>query len=163
MTDLLSRPSRASARPSARRSSRPTAGADPQRSLAISAAWAGIAAPVVLLAVSWAVALVGWFASDGGTHGTTRTALRVGADAWLLAHGAHLQVGDTTVTAVPLGLTLLCAYVVFRAGRWAGATSEVEDLMSLGLGAVVLAGTYASTALVTAILAGTAAASPDPL
>src|SRR5690349_1128867 len=119
MTDLLSRPTRAAVRPTA-------GSADPKRSLAVSAAWAGAAAPVVLLAISWAVALVGWFASDGGTHGTTRSALRIGADAWLLAHGAHLQVGAAAVTAVPLGLTVLCAYVVYRAGRWAGATSEVE-------------------------------------
>ena len=157
MTDLLSRPTRPGRSPHA-------PAAEPgKRALAVSAAWAGLAAPAILLAVFWGVALVGWFSSDGGSHGTTRTALRIGADAWLLAHGAHLQVGASTVTAVPLGLSLLCAWVVFRAGRWAGATSEVEDLMSLGLGAVVLGGTYASVALVTAILAGTAAASPDPL
>ena len=42
---------------------------------------------------------------------------------------------------MPLGLSLLCAWVAYRAGRWAGATSEVEDLLSLGLGAVVLGGT----------------------
>jgi hypothetical protein len=134
-----------------------------RRPLAVSAAWAGAAAPAVLLAVFWAVALVGWFASDGGSHGTTRTALRIGADAWLMAHGAHLQVGDTTVTAVPLGLSVLCAWVAYRAGRWAGRTSEVEDLLSLGLGAVVLGGTYASVALVTAVLASTPAVAPDPL
>ncbi len=123
----------------------------------------GSAAPVVLLGLFWAVALVGWFASDGGSHGTTRSALRIGADAWLLAHGAHLQVGAGTVSAVPLGLSLLCAWGAFRAGRWAGATSEVEDLMSLGLGAIVLGGTYASLALVTAVLAASPAAAPDPL
>ncbi len=165
MTDLLARPSR-SERPQGRLAGQP-AGPHPeapsQRALAVSAAWAGLAAPAVLLLAFWGVALVGWFASDGGSHGTTRTALRIGADAWLLAHGAHLQVGASTISAVPLGLSLLCAFVAFRAGRWAGATSEVEDLLSLGLGAVVLGGTYASVALVTAILAATPAASPDPL
>ncbi|GAA1921254.1 cell division protein PerM [Nocardioides marmoribigeumensis] len=165
MTDLLSRPTRA---PRDRAGSSGSSGggraSEPgQRALAVSAAWAGVVAPAILLAVFWGVALVGWFSSDGGSHGTTRTALRIGADAWLLAHGAHLQVGAATVTAVPLGLSLLCAYVAFRAGRWAGATSEVEDLMSLGLGAVVLGGTYASVALVAAILAATPAAAPDPL
>ena len=156
MTELLSRPSTPS-----RTEDRPSGPG--QRSLAVSAAWAGAAAPAVLLAAFWAVALVGWFTSDGGSHGTTRSALRIGADAWLLAHGAHLQTGDTAVTAIPLGLSVLCAWVAFRAGRWAGRTSEVEDLMSLGLGAVVLGGTYASVALVTAILAGSPAAQPDPL
>ncbi len=165
MTDLLSRPSRPE-RPQGRLAGTPARPGAPEpagRTLGVSAAWAGLAAPAALLGLCWAVALVGWFSSDGGSHGTTRTALRIGADAWLLAHGAHLQVGAATVTAVPLGLSVLCAYVAYRAGRWAGATSEVEDLMSLGLGAVVLGGTYAAVALVTAVLAATPTAAPDPL
>lgn len=143
MTDLL--------RPSA--PPRTSAPGGSRRPLALSAVVAGAAAPGSLLLVCWAVGLVGWFASDGGSHGTTRTVLRLGADAWLLAHGAHLHTVDATLTAAPLGLTLLSGYLAFRFGRWAAATSECDDLRSVGLGTVSLAGTYAVVALVTAVLA----------
>ncbi len=107
-----------------------------------------------------AIGLVGWFASDAGGHGDTRDAIRVGADGWLLAHGAHLHLpgAAATVTAVPLGLTLLCAYVAYRLGAWAAATSAVEDGRTLLLGVVVLAGIYGVVALVTAVLAATPSA-----
>ena len=53
------------------------------------------------------LSLVGWFASDAGGHGTTRDALRVATDGWLLAHGSHLHLStgavSATITAMPLG------------------------------------------------------------
>ena len=108
-----------------------------------------------------AVGLAGWFASDAGSHGDTRDALRVGADAWLLAHGAHLELADATISAVPLGLTVLCAYVTWRLGRWAGATCEVGDLRTALTGAVSLAGMYAVVAVLTAVLASLETAQPN--
>lgn len=88
-------------------------------------------------------------------------ALRIGADAWLLALGAQLQLGAANLTAVPLGLSALCGYVTFRLGRWAGATCEVEDLWSVSTGAVCLAGTYGVAAILTAILASSEKAQPN--
>ncbi len=112
------------------------------------------------------VGLVGWFATNGGSTGTTRSVLRVGADAWLLAHGAHLDVttshGPATVSASPLGLTLLCLFLVYRFARWAGRASMQEDLVGVGLATVVLAGVYGAVAFVTAFLAGAPSASPGP-
>jgi hypothetical protein len=133
------------------------------RPLAVNAAAAGAASVVAGQLLCWLVALVGWFASDGGAHGESTSALKVGSGAWLLAHGADLHLDTAVVTAIPLGLTLLCAWLAFRAGRWAGATAEVEDLWSLGLAAIVLAGTYGSLALATAVLTTTSRAAPDPL
>ena len=112
-----------------------------------------------------ALGLVGWFASEAGSFGDTRDAIRVGADGWLLAHGAHLHLVtggiSTTVTAVPLGLTLLCAYLAYRLGRWAALTSAVEDGRAALLGTVVLAGMYGVVAVVTAVLAATTTAQPS--
>jgi hypothetical protein len=151
MTDLLDPPG-----------TRTTRGADPgpaQRPLAVGAAVAGLASAGVVLAALMAVALVGWFASDEGTHGTTRDALRVGTDAWLLGQGAHLHLVtgsvSATITAVPLGLTLLSVWVAHRFGRWAARTSAVEDGRTLALGAVVMSGLPAVLALVCALLAST--------
>jgi len=145
-----------------RLTARAPAGAPPLRPLALGAAVAGLVASGAVLMACMALGLVGWFASDAGSHGDTKDAIRVGADGWLLAHGArlHLATGavEATVTAVPLGLTLLCAYVAHRLGKWAARTSAVEDPGTVVLGSVVMAGLYGVVALVTAVLAATATA-----
>jgi hypothetical protein len=151
MTDLLD--------PPATRTDRGASPEPVQRPLAVGAAVAGLASAGVVLGALVAVALVGWFASDEGTHGTTRDALRVGTDAWLLGQGAHLHLATgsvaATITAVPLGLTLLSVWVAHRFGRWAARTSAVEDGRTLALGTVVMAGLPAVLALVCALLAST--------
>ena len=166
MTDQLSPSTRPGVRPTPRPSASPTpaASAEEGRPLSVSAVAAGLGAPALGLFLIWVVGLVGWFAANGGSTGTTRSVLRVGADAWLLAHGAHLEVttphGLVTVTASPLGLTLLCLFLVFRLGRWAGRSSMPEDLVGVGLATVVLAGTYGVVAFVTAFVAGAPGAEP---
>ncbi len=160
MTDLLIR-----RRPSGSSTthSRETGAGSPSagRPLALNAALAALTAAGIGLLGCWVVALIGWFASDGGAHGETTAALKVGSGAWLLAHGADLDLGNAVITAIPLGLTLWCAWLVFRAARWAGQSSQVEDLASLGLASVVLGGTYGSLALATAVLSATSRAELD--
>ncbi len=157
MTDLLDPPDTRARRGAA------TAAA-PLRPLAVGAAVAGAASALVVLLGCMTLAVLGWFASDAGSHGTTRDAIRVGTDGWLLAQGGHLHLATSaataTVTVVPLGLTLLCVYVAHRLGRWAAVTSAVEDVRTLALGTLVLAGVYAVVALVSAVLAADAAAQP---
>ncbi len=142
-------------------------GGVPMRPLALGAALAGVVASGAVLLGCMALGLVGWFASDAGTHGDTRDAIRVGADGWLLGHGAGLDLAvggvSATVTVLPLGLTLLCLYVAHRLGRWAAETSAVEDVRGVALGAIVLAGIYAVVALTTAVLAATPEAEPSLL
>lgn len=151
MTDLLTRPR-------AR-----TAPAPPQRpgpALWWRAVAAGLGASLGVLALCMALGLVAWFASDAGAHGDTRDAIRVGADAWLLAHGAGLHVAGVTVTAVPLGLTALSLLAAVRSARWAVRTSAPEDVAGTVLAGVVLVGLYVLVVLGTALLAGTPAARP---
>ena len=136
----------------------PDGGEPVHRSPAFRAAVAGVAAPGAVLLLLWVVGLVGWFAADGGSHGTTRSVLRVAADGWLLAHGASLTLDDAVVTASPLGLTLLCLYAAHRAGRWAGRPDP--DLGTTGFATVVLAGVYGVVALLAALLASAPGADP---
>jgi hypothetical protein len=141
---------------------RTPAGTPPQRPLALGAAVAGVVASLAVLLGCMALGLVGWFASDAGGHGDTRDAIRVGADGWLLAHGAHLDLAtgpvSATITAVPLGLTLFAVYVAHRLGLWAARTSAVEDPGTVLLGTVVMSGLYGVVALLTAVLSATAGA-----
>ena len=151
MTSLLT-PSRKTA---------PTAAAGPVvRPLWLSAAFAGAVAAGSVLVACMALGLVGWFASDAGAHGDTRDAIRIGADAWLVAHGSRLTLSGATISVVPLGLTALCGYVALRLGRWARASSADEDGVAVALAAVVLSGVYAVVAVVTAVLATLPSAQP---
>lgn len=147
MTDLL--------RADPRRTSPGARGRLSGRSLTVTAVVGGVVAPALTLAVSAAIALAGWFAADAGRYGDTRDAVRVGADAWLLAHGAGLRLEAATVTLLPLGLTFLCAYVAYRVGRWAGAVSSVgdgpEDLRPTLTGIIVNATVYALVALLVSV------------
>ncbi len=121
---------------------------------------AGLFSAIAVLLGCMAIGLAGWFASEAGGHGDTRDALRVGADAWLLAHGSQLGLETATISALPLGLTAFCGYVTFRLGSWAGATSAVDDLRVVLTGAVCLAGVYGVVAVLTAVLASLPSAQP---
>ncbi|CAM3390163.1 DUF6350 domain-containing protein [Nocardioides dubius] len=84
------------------------------RPLSLLAALAGFTASGITLGLCLATSLVGWFLADAGAHGEPRDALRSGALAWLSAHGSGLSIDGIRITAVPLGLTLLCLLVVWR-------------------------------------------------
>ena len=160
MTDLLSRtPSRDLPSSASRDAGSPWS---PWRSAPARATAAALAAAGSALVALWVVALAGWYSSDGGGHGSTTAALRVGTDAWLLAHGSGLATRGATVTAVPLGLTLLCAFVCSRCARWAGR-AEVDDLRGAGHSVVVFSGVYAVTAMAAALVAAVPGASPGAL
>ncbi|MGH3445276.1 MAG: cell division protein PerM [Nocardioidaceae bacterium] len=130
------------------------------RPLVLSAGFAGAAAAGSALLGCMALALVGWFASDAGAYGQTTDAIRVGADAWLLAQGGHLELAGATISVVPLGLTAVCGYVALRLGRWAGQVSPARSSKELAAGVATLAGGYAAVTLITALLADAPAAHP---
>ncbi len=157
MTDLLS--------PAARRTSASTAGSPAGRSPVVAGAGAGLLGAGATLLPLVAVALAGWFAADAGRYGDTRDAVRVGADAWLLAHGAGLRLDGASVTLMPLGLTLLVAYVAHRAGRRAavrsGLGAAAQDLRVVLLGAGVQATVHALVALLVAVVAAHPRAESD--
>lgn len=76
----------------------------------------GVVAAASTLLVCLAGGVVGWFLTDAGAHGAPRDGLRVGALGWLMAHGSGVHVEGTHITAVPLGLTLVAAVVIWRLG-----------------------------------------------
>ena len=158
MTDLLS---------PARRSPASSAGRPAGRSPVLSAVLGGLVASGSMLLLSVAVALAGWFAADAGRYGDTRDATRVGADAWLLAHGAGLRLDTATLTVVPLGLTILCVLATVRTGRWVATTAALgadrAELRAVVTAAGVMAAVYGLVAMLTAILAAHPLAESDLL
>jgi hypothetical protein len=159
MTDLLSRPNAAGP---GRGSAKGSSGAAERRPLNVTAALAALGAAATTLLTCMGLAVIGWFLADAGAHGQTTDALRVGADAWLVGHGAQLTLSGVPLGIVPLTLTGLIAMVLFRSGRWAAATSQpVEDDRSVLLAATVLTGIYVVIAVVTCTLVAQDSASPS--
>src|SRR3954462_7928715 len=143
-----------------------------RRPLVLLAALAGAGAAAATLVVCLAGGVAGWFLTDAGAHGAPRDGLRVGALGWLMAHGSGITVAGTHVSAVPLGLTLLAAVVVWRLGQRLGdsVSGHGPDADAIADGvrdwtvasATALFGLgYAAVAAVTHHLATTPATDPS--
>jgi len=140
---------------------RPTRPTEPGRPLSATAAMGGAVAVGITLVLCMSLALTGWFLADGGSHGQTTDALRVGADAWLMGHGSHLTLTGLPLGITPLALTMMLVLVAFRCGRWAGRNAHtVTDDRVLAGGVATFAGAYVVIAVVVCILATTTGATP---
>ncbi|GAA4811851.1 DUF6350 family protein [Nocardioides caeni] len=143
------------------------------RPLVPTATLGGAIAAGSTLLVGLAVAVVGWFLTDAGGEGTPSGALGVGAHAWLMAHGSTVAVEGIRITAVPLGLTLVCAWVTWRVGHRVGESVSghgpdadgiadgARDL-TVPLATLLFAVGYAVLAVVTCAVAATPASAPSP-
>lgn len=143
-----------------------------RRPLVLVALVGGVVAAASTLAVCLVLGLVGWALADGGTHGSPGTAVRTGALGWLLAHGSGLQVDGVAVTAVPLGVTALAAWVTWRLGLRVGAElaghgPDVEQISDGARDWTVLVASfffltgYLAVTVATWSLAATPATAPD--
>lgn len=143
-----------------------------RRPLVAVALLGGAGAALGTLVVCLAIGVVGWFLSDAGAHGTPSDALRVGALGWLMAHGSGLMVSGAAVTAVPLGLTLACAWSVWRVALRVGdsvsghgpdldALADGERDLTVPVAAGLFTLAYAVVAVVVVTLAGSAATTPS--
>ncbi len=90
------------------------------RPLVLIATLGGVLAALAPLLVCLAVGVIGWFAADAGIHGEPRDGMRMGALTWLMAHGSGITVQGSAVTVVPLGLSAVCAWSMWRLGHRVG-------------------------------------------
>ena len=143
-----------------------------RRPLLAVAVLGGAGAALAPLVVCLAAGVVGWFLSDAGAHGTPTDAMRIGALGWLVAHGSGLVISGAHVTAVPLGLTALCGWAIWRIGLRVGdsvsghgpdldAIADGERDLTVPVTVGIFALTYAIVAAIVSTLAGTAASSPS--
>lgn len=174
MTSLL--PSRSASATSRDRADR---GADrlidrmsEHRPLALVAALGGLVAAGSTLLVCLGAGVVGWFLTDAGGHGSPAGGLRVGAHIWLLGHGSGVTLAGAVITAVPLGLTVLCGWVTWRVAHRVGdsiaghgpdaeAIADGERDWTVPSAAALFAVGYLVVAILTVSLASTAASAPS--
>ena len=164
--------------PRARKQARQRSEADVRRELStrrplvLTSTFGGALAAAGPLVVCLAVAVVGWFLTDAGGHGAPGGALRVGALGWLTAHGSGVTVEQARITAVPLGLTLLCAWSVWRVGHRVGESisghgpdadriADGERDWTVPVAAGLFTVGYVLVAVATATLATTAGTAPS--
>jgi len=175
MTSLL--PSRAETSTALEGTRRPTPGElrrelRQRRPLVLLASAAGVVAASATLTVCLALGVMGWFLTDAGTHGSPRDGLRVGALGWLMAHGSGVHVQGAVVTLIPLGITLVCAWTIWRIGHRLGdAVSghgpdadrivDGERDWTVPVAAMLFTAGYVVVAAVVATVASTQATQPD--
>ncbi|CAN5568272.1 hypothetical protein BH11ACT8_BH11ACT8_19910 [soil metagenome] len=132
----------------------------------------GVAAASATLVVCLAVGVIGWFLADAGAHGAPRDGLRVGALGWLLAHGSGIRVDGVLLTVVPLGLTMLSGWSIWRLGHQVGNSisghgpdadriADGERDWTVMIAGVAFAVGYLAVAIITFQLAATAATGPS--
>lgn len=144
----------------------------PRRPLVLLATLAGVTAASGTLVVCLAIGVVGWFAADAGAHGTPSDGLRVAALGWLLGHGSGLHVQGAVITVVPLGLTLLFAWTIWRLGHKLGDAvsghgpdadrlADGERDWTVLVATAVFAAGYLMVAVLTVVIASTPEAQPS--
>ena len=140
--------------------------------LALLSFLGGLAAALGPLLVCLALGVTGWFLTDAGAHGVPSDGMRVGALSWLMAHGSGVQVDGVAVTAVPLGITLVAGWALWRAARRVGeavsqhgpdadAISDGERDWTVPLAGAFLALGYVVVVVLTVAVAGTAQSAPS--
>jgi hypothetical protein len=117
----------------------------PTRPMLMAGGVAALAAAGSGLAVLATLTLIGWItAPHVGLGGGLAGALRSAGLLWLVAHHVELTVqGVGRVGLLPLGLVLLPAALIERAGRWMTREGHVAGLLDVGAAAVSIALPYA--------------------
>jgi hypothetical protein len=160
MTSLLTRPDHA--RPDTAR----------PRPLVLVATLGGAMAALGPLVVLLAIGVIGWFATDAGVHGAPRDGMRVGALAWLAGHGSGFTVMGARIAIVPLGITAVAAWSMWRLGHRVGDAvsghgpdadriSDGERDLTVPTAVVLFLAGYAMVAVVVATLAAGTTADPS--
>ncbi|MEI5672065.1 MULTISPECIES: cell division protein PerM [unclassified Nocardioides] len=143
-----------------------------RRPLVLLATLGGATAAAATLVVCLGAGVAGWFLTDAGAHGEPRDALRVGALGWLMGHGSGVHVQGTPVTAVPLALTLVVAWTIWRVatrvgdavsghGPDADAIADGERDWTVPTATGLFALGYAVVVVVTHAVAATPATDPS--
>ncbi len=142
------------------------------RPLTVVATFGGLTAAAIPLGICLVIGLIGWFSVDAGAHGSPRDGLRTGALGWLMGHGSGVRIDGVVVTMVPLGITALAAYGIWRVahrigqqlathGPDAGRIDDGERDWTVPAATLLFAIGYAATAVLVATLAATPATDPS--
>ncbi|WP_337060212.1 cell division protein PerM [Kineococcus sp. G2] len=124
---------------------------------------AAVRAVLTLLLPIAVLTLVAWLGAVRSTS-SLAAVVRVGADVWLLGHGAPVAVVGGALAVAPLGVTLLAVASAVRAVRtWVRDQADAERGVPFWPGAAVFAGGYGVLALLLALVTRSGVAAAGPL
>ncbi|TMR98082.1 DUF6350 family protein [Nonomuraea basaltis] len=105
----------------------PGADDEARRPLPVSGMLAAACTLGVGLAALTTLTLVGWIAAPSGTLGAGLPGVfRTAAQLWLAAHHAGFAIPDGRVGLLPIGLIILPAVLLYRAGRWMARDADLR-------------------------------------
>ncbi|HEY6493152.1 MAG TPA: DUF6350 family protein [Trebonia sp.] len=135
----------------------------PTRPMLMAGGVAALAAAGGGLAVLATLTLIGWItAPHVGLGGGLVGALRSAGLLWLVAHHVEVTVqGVGRIGLLPIGLVLLPAALIERAGRWMTSEGHVTRLLDVGPAAVSVALPYALFTGAVAVASTTSVAAPS--
>jgi hypothetical protein len=139
----------------------------PARPLLMAGGVAALAAAAGGLAVLSTLTAIGWITAPhvglgDGLGGGLAGVLRSAGLLWLVAHHVEVTVrGVGRIGLLPLGLVLLPAALIERAGRWLTQAGHVTRLSEVGHAAVALAFPYALFTGAVAVASSTPVAAPS--
>jgi len=135
----------------------------PTRPMLMAGGVAALAAAGGGLAVLATLTLIGWItAPHVGLGGGLVGVLRSAGLLWLVAHHVEGTVqGVGRIGLLPLGLVLLPAALIERAGRWMTNEGHVNRLLDVGPAAVSIAFPYALFTGAVAVASRTSVAAPS--
>ncbi|HEV7787161.1 MAG TPA: DUF6350 family protein, partial [Thermoanaerobaculia bacterium] len=100
---------------------------DSRRPLPVSGMLAAACTLGVGLALMTTLTLIGWIAAPRGTLGAGLPGVfRTAAQVWLAAHHAGFAIPGGEVGLLPLGLTVLPALMLYKAGRWMARDADLR-------------------------------------
>lgn len=120
---------------------------------------AGTWAAATLVLPLCVLGFIGWITDHGST--SIAGALRLGADLWLAGNGAPIDTTGGSITLHPLGVTLVIALLLWRAGMWAGASSHLPTGWSTARLVGSIAVVYAGLVAAVTVLGATPGIRPD--
>src|SRR5580700_6984966 len=135
----------------------------PSRPMLMAGGIAALAAAGGGLAVLVTLTLIGWItAPHVGLGGGLAGVLRSAGLLWLVAHHVEVTVrGVGRIGLLPLGLVLLPAVLVERAGRWMTREGHVAGLLEVVPAAMSIALPYALFTGAVAVASRTSVAAPS--
>jgi hypothetical protein len=117
--------------------------------------------PAVLGVLLVVLPVVAAWASDARSSATLADCVRTGAQVWLAAHGAALELPDGRLDLAPLGLSYLLLALLARAGRLAALHRRAASVRSSARAALSVALPYSALCAGAAAVSATAALRPS--
>lgn len=119
----------------------------------LAAAWGA----VLTLLVVGAVVVTSWVLGAGS--GSISDAIHASGIFWLASHQIPITMSDAQISVIPMGLVIVPAWMLWRAGRWATRRSGACEWSEVRISIAMAAGVYGTVGLLVSSVVSDATSS----